>query len=234
MKILTLLMTLLLPLGLLADNCNMDCDPDSLICFESCEKLWTLTVRWAYYQPVSRAPTKYYSKAWLDYQVEASKRVHDYLEIWGGMCWMNKHGRIRPGCYNDGYDYSFKSSTKLSVLPFSLGIKFVYPLFSCLDFYVGLGACYSFLAINTHCKDDYSYYGYHRSPFKHSIHKCNLGGVVKAGFRYDLCCTTFLDFFVDYYGQRFRFSDDRYTRAIFRRYLDCSGYKLGVGLGVYF
>jgi hypothetical protein len=247
MKIFTLLLTLLLPLGLIAD-CNEIYDPglDGSIpccppCFDTCYDCpWTLEVRLAYYQPIYRLTKKLYSHAWLDYQVEVSRRVQKYLEIWGGVYWATKHGNIRSSGYGhrvyDDYSDSFKNGTKIYVLPLCLGMKFVYPLRPCLDFYLGVGICYSFLEIRNHCKEHYSYWGYHYAPFRHVIHKNGLGATFKAGLRYDLCATTFLDFFVDYFAQRFKFShhDDESGRIPFNHYLDCSGFKYGAGIGVYF
>ena len=46
--------------------------------------------------------------------------------------------------------------------------------------------------------------------------------------------STFLDFFADYYAQRFHMSNKRDRRDIFHHAIDCSGFKFGLGFGVYF
>lgn len=222
MKNLTLFLTLLfLSIGLFATDCIPDCD---------CETDWTLEVRGAYYYFPNKSIKKIYADHWIDYQVETAKRVHNFVEVWGGISWASKHGYAHRM-----YDYyRFKDSTKMFVLPVSLGLKLIYPILPCVDVYTGFGVCYSFLKIKSFCKEDYSYYGFSRSPFRKCIYKNEFGGVFKIGFQYAMSESTFLDFFADYYTQRFHLSHRRDRRDIFNRVVDCSGFKFGVGLGVYF
>lgn len=224
MKNVIFLFTLfLLPLSLLATDCIPDCDT---------ETDWTLEVRGAYYYLPNKSIEKVYTSNWLDYQVEVAKRIHPFVEVWGGMCWANKHGHTRRK-YGP-YSYAFEDKTKMSVLPVSLGLKAVYPLFPYVDVYMGAGVSYSFLRIKNFCKEHYSDWGLSHSPFKKAIYKNQFGGVFKLGFQVAMSTTTFLDFFVDYYLQRFHLSHKVDSRDIFRRNVDCSGFKFGAGFGVYF
>lgn len=224
MKNFTLFFTLLfLPFGLFSTDCIPDCE---------CKTDWTLEVRGAYYQPDSKSFRKVYTNHLLDYQVEAAKRVYDFFEIWGGMSWASKHGHTRRAY---GYfDHRFKDSTKIFVLPVSLGLKFIYPILPFIDIYVGAGVCYSFLKIKNFCKEHYSDWGLSHSPFKKGIYKNDVGGLFKAGFQFAMSDSTFLDFFVDYYLQRFHLSHKHDRRDVFKHSIDCSGFKTGVGFGVYF
>lgn len=221
MKNFTLFFTLLfLPFGLFATDCIPDCEG---------ETDWTLEVRGAYYYLPNKSIRKVYTSHWLDYQVEAAKRVHDFIEVWGGVSWASKHGHTHK---TYAY-YDFKDSTKMFILPVNLGIKFIYPILPYVDVYVGAGVCYSFLKIKNFCKENYSYYGLSHSPFKKAIYKNDFGGIFKIGFQFAMSDSTFLDFFADYYVQRFRMSHkDR--RDIFNHSLDCNGFKFGLGFGVYF
>lgn len=226
MKHIMLFFTLIfLPLRLLATECIPDCQM---------ETDWTLEVRGAYYDLSSKAIEKIYTNSWLDYQVEGAKRVHRLWEVWGGICWASKHGHTRR-TYGS-CDYKFKDSTKMFILPVSLGLKFIYPILPFIDIYAGVGVCYSFLKIKNFCKEEYSYWGLHRSPFKKNIYKSRLGGVFKLGFQYALSDSTFFDVFADYYLQHFHFSHKKgkSNRNIFNHDLDCSGFKFGAGFGVYF
>jgi outer membrane protein len=219
------LVLLFMPFGLTATDCIPDCE---------CETDWTLEVRGAYYHPTSTPLRKVYTSHWLDYQVEAAKRVHPYCEIWGGVSWASKEGRTTRAC---GYDeFQFKDKTKIFVLPLSAGLKFIYPILPCIDVYVGGGICYSFLRIKNRCQEHYSYFEFCRSPFKKAIFKNEVGGVIKLGVQYAMSDSTFLDFFADYLIQRFHFSHHVHEsgRRIFKHHLDCSGFKFGIGLGVYF
>lgn len=214
------LMLLLLPFGLLATDCIPNCE---------CETDWTLEVRGAYYQPCSKSFAKVYTRHLLDYQVEAAKRIHPFCEIWGGISWASKHGHTRR--VYDSYSYEFKDKTQIFILPVSLGAKLIYPIMPYVDLYAGAGVCYSFLRIHNHCNDDYSYWGLSRSPFKKEIHRSRWGAIFKVGFQIAMSDSTFLDIFADYYSQHFHISSHR---SIFKHDLDCSGFKIGAGLGVYF
>ena len=101
-----------------------------------------------YYLPNKRVK-KIYTRDWLDYQVEAAKRVHDFVEVWGSFNWANKHGRSRRTYAH----HHFRNRTKISVLPLSLGLKLIYPILPCVDVYAGAGVCYTFLRIRNFCKN---------------------------------------------------------------------------------
>ena len=224
MKHLTLFFAFfLLPFTLFSTDCIPDCDT---------ETDWTLEVRGAYYYVPNKAVEKVYTSDWLDYQVEVAKRVHPFVEVWGGFNMASKHGHASR--VYGSYDYRFKDSTRVYVLPFSLGLKLIYPLFPFVDVYAGAGACYSFLKIKNFCKEHYSSMGISRSPFRKAIYKNDVGGVFKVGFQVALSETTFLDFFTDYYAQRFKLSEKSDPRYVFKRHIDCSGFKFGAGFGVYF
>lgn len=222
MKALTVLFTLLfLPLGICATNCIPDCETATD---------WTLEVRGAYYYVPNKSLKRVYTDNWIDYEVEAAKRIHPFIEIWGGVNWATKHGHTK----RDYYGITFKDSTRIFVLPVSLGLKVIYPLFPYVDVYAGAGVCYSFLKIKNFCKEHYSYLGFSDSPFKKAIYKNEFGGVFKVGFQVAMSDSTFLDFFVDYYAQRFHLSHKTDPRDVFKRHVDCSGFKFGAGFGVYF
>ena len=225
MKHLALFFVLIfLPFGLQSTDCIPYCE---------CDTDWTLEVRGAYYQPASKHLRQVYSQHLLDYQVTVAKRVHDFCEIWAEVDWAIKQG---SGHKHYDYDYyGFKDKTRLSLLPVSLGLKLIYPILPFVDVYVGGGLSYSFLRIKNHCKEDYSYWEFHHAPFKKVIYKNSLGGVLKIGFQVAMSDSTFLDFFADYYFQKFHFSHVNESRgSFFKHHLDCSGFKFGAGFGVYF
>lgn len=215
---------LISPFGLVATDCIPDCE---------CDTDWTLEVRGAYYYLPNKSLKRVYTSHWIDYEVEAAKRVHPFIEIWGGVSWASKqHGHTRR-TYGEYHDV-FRDRTKIFVLPVSLGLKFIYPIFPFVDVYIGGGACYSFLKIKNFCKEHYSYMGLSHSPFKKAIYKNEFGGIFKVGFQFAMSDSTFLDFFADYYAQRFHLSHRRDRRDVFNRNVDCSGFKFGAGFGVYF
>lgn len=231
LKAISFLLLLFLPFTVAARNMAFDCDER--------DTFWKLTVRGAYYHPSSRPIKKIFSSGWIDYQIESSFQVIDFVEVWGGVAWsLKQHGH-----FSSSYE-GFKIKTKMYVLPLSLGVKFIYPILPCVDFYLGAGGCYSFLKIHAHRpedpyseSDDYSGYSvhHHHHP-KRDIYKSGFGGVFKVGFQWDLGDNVFLDLFVDYFSQRFSFSRHDRLRGerVFKRHVDCSGFKYGAGVGVYF
>ncbi len=223
MRFLSFLLFFILPLWLPAAPC------DDL---EGCQTGWTLELRTAYYYPSAKKVRKIYSSGWLDYQIETSKRLWEHFDVWGGVSWANKRGHARS------YDREFKDDTRLSIVPLSVGVKGIYSLFGSIEFYVGAGICYSFLHVRNHCREDYSHEGLSRSPFKRDIHRNDVGAIVQTGFHYTLSETVFLDCFADYLSQQFRFPrrgrESHAHRYIFKEHLNCSGFKLGAGIGVYF
>lgn len=228
MKTLAFFLAIFFPCVIFSASCPDDCED---------ETDWTLEVRLAYYQPTYKQLTKVYSNQLIDYQVAVSKRVHNYFEIWGELDWTIKSSNVHR---DDNFEfYGFKNRSRLSILPLSLGVKFIYPLFRCVDVYLGAGGTYSILRVRNKIDIDSSFYerGYYASaPFKKEIYKYAFGGLFKAGIQIAMSSSTFLDIFADYISQRFSFSshDDESGRSLFKRHLDCSGFKFGVGLGVYF
>jgi outer membrane protein W len=221
MKFFILFLTLLLPLRLLAVCC---------VDYEE-EKDWALAVRGAYYKHTSKAIRRIYPTGWIDYQVEASKRVNDFVEFWTGVYWASKqHGRAHSASGR------FRDQTRMYILPLNVGFKLIYPVLPCIEAYIGAGVCYSFLTIRNRCKEQYSCWGLSRSPFRSRTQRSGVGAVFKLGFKYDLGGNVFLDIFADYFSQRFHISRHKksFSRNIFRHHVDCSGFKFGAGLGVYF
>lgn len=221
-----------------------------------CDKTWTLSVRLAHYSPTTQKAKKIYSDAWLDYEVEASKRFNRYMSGWVSVAWAGKrHGHHEP------LRRGFEDKTKMYVLPISLGASVMFPVLSCLDLYVGAGVSYSFLDIQNRLEEykysyesyypydyyygyyDYSYEYYRRERvyegtlYKQSIQKSAWGSLFKTGLHYKLGSYMFIDVFADYYYQYFKFKNHHHHskyEIFFKDYLNCSGYKIGAGLGVYF
>jgi Outer membrane protein beta-barrel domain len=212
----------LLPFHLFSTYCIPDCDIPTD---------YTLQVRFGSYDVCSRNLRKIYSNGWFDYQVEAGKRVLPNWEMWANVSWACKHGHVYSSY--GSVDYDFRNNTRMYVLPVALGVKYVYSLLPFVDVYAGAGVCYSFLKIKNFCKQKYSYWDLSESPFKKSLRTSDWGGVIKVGAQYALSTYTFIDIYVDYYMQRFTLSHND-PRNVLGSDIDVSGFKYGVGIGVYF
>jgi hypothetical protein len=218
MKLMTYLLLLLLPLGVFAREIEWT-DPD-----------WTLEVSGAYYLPSSTKIRHLYSGGWVDYQVLTSKRMYDFVDVWGSVNWMGKQRTFRDEDYND-----VKNRTKIYVLPLAVGCSWIYPILPCTEVYFGVGGCFSFLNINNHCTN-YKRHGLSRSPFKHHIQRTDFGALIKCGVQYALSNDLFVDLFANYLSQRFHFGDHRKVtgKYRFKHHLNLSGFKFGLAIGVYF
>ena len=188
-----------------------------------CEANWTLQINGAYYQPLAKSFTKVYSRHLLDYQVEASKRIRPYCELWTGVQWASKRGHGHRTFHDVSYTLEHRS--QVFITPLYLGAKWVYPILPIIDLYAGASACYSFLRIKNVSEQHDSYASFYHKPLKKSTRKEGWGALFILGLRVSTSASTFLNFFIEYYAQRFELS---------HHHLDCSGLKGGLGLGVYF
>lgn len=201
-------MVLFVPMQLLAFD--WDC------CWNSwAPKDASLEVRAAYFRPTSKKVRDIYSDGWATYEARGSVDFCNNLQVWLGLDWSHKEGR----------SLGLRDKTKLHLIPVTLGVKYVFDIAPCTQFYVGGGACYSFLKIHDH------------SPYVHQhISKRTWGGIAEAGATYYFGCNFFADIFVDYIYQKFNFSNSGsgYSSYVERHDVDLSGFKVGGGLGVTF
>lgn len=208
----------------------------------------TIETRVAYYRPYSSADysaskrlKRIYGDGWPEYQVEISKGFKNFgylfnmYECESGesdlecRIWLGASGFSRKG-----HSIGFYDETKLQLIPVSLGLKFLYPIFNEVKFFVGGAVCYSFLKIHDHSQYVHEY------TFRQKF-----GGLLQSGITYNFCGYGVFTIFADYFFQRFHFSNTYYqsyygiryyydSRYIERFTLDLSGFKFGLGLGLTF
>lgn len=125
----------------------------------------------------------------------------------------------------DGHSVGLENPTKISLLPISVGLKYLMP--TCwpgTDFYVGLG----FEPIRVHIRND--------SPFVIQRQtKWVLGGIAKMGAYIDLSCNFVLDLFIDYsFAHVSSHNTNAPTGPIVPLKSSISGVIIGAGLGYWF
>jgi len=221
MKKLFLLLLLILPFAptFAQEECD-DCD-EPLLAKEWAN--WTMDLRIAYFHPSSKEVSKIFSHGWIDYEVEAARRIHEKIEFWAGVDWTHKKGHLHKK------PYGYHNSALISIVPLSLGFKIVLPVTCNLEAYLGAGASYSFIKIRNH--SDFYALELGSRPYKKFAYKETFGGIGKLGLIYTYGKCTYFDFFADYYSvPAVKFSERQFQK----RKLDLSGYKLGFGLGVFF
>lgn len=203
------------------NDCD-DCDGDLPLIARKCSN-WTLAVRVAYFHPFSKGLTQVYSRGWIDYEVEATRRLGNNFQAWIGTDWTHKRGELgkKPAGYHN--------PSRIAISPVHVGLKGVFPLRGNLDFYAGLGLCISFIKIQSHS----DFYRAHLGPptCKRFVHKNTVGAIVKTGVRYAYGKYTYFDFFADYYySPEIKLSEKEFSH----RKISTSGLKLGAGIGIFF
>lgn len=193
----------------------------------------TVEPRVAYFHPSSKRVKRIYGNGWADYQLEFSKSFKNF--DCGYRCLENIEWRIWTGISGfskEGKSIGFHDTTRLHLIPISLGLKMFYPILCNTKVFIGGAACYSLLRIHDHS----------RFVNKH-IHKESWGGLFQSGITYDFCNCVFASVFFDYYFQHFhKFakrsgssgSNSSSSGFVERFDLNMNGYKLGVGLGILF
>lgn len=174
---------------------------------------FSVNTRVAYYHPTSKRVREIYKDGWADYQVEISSQWKENWQLWTGVSGFSEKGR------STGFD----DSTKLTLIPLSLGVKYIFDEICSTKFYVGAGACYSWLTIHDHS----------RYVHEHTRKKA-FGGIFQFGAYYNVTESIFANAFVDYLYQRFHFPSESYSPYVKRNDLNMSGFKIGVGLGMSF
>jgi hypothetical protein len=162
----------------------------------------TLEFRTGAFFPARKDFRKIYGNAGADYQIQASMGFCSCIDLWAQVDFYPKRGRIK-GC----------GSSKIDIVNFSLGPRYVFPLSNCINAYAGAGlvAGYSRIRNRIFCSRNKESTG-------------SVGGVVKSGINIYLNCHIFLDLFVDY----------SYVRAYFHRRVNVGGLTTGAGIGYRF
>ncbi len=139
----------------------------------------TFQVRVDAFFPASDRFRHIYGTVAPSYEVEASRKLNSFIDIWANFDWFFKHGEA--GCH---------TSTEITVANGSFGIKFPFKISKHVKVYVGLGPTFAgvWLENKTHC------------DHKH-ISKFSFGGIAKSGFIFSLNKHVFFDLFADYFYQ---------------------------------
>lgn len=193
---------------------------ESPFCFYNLTQDWSAEFRVAYFSPESKRVRKIYSSNLIDYQVEISKNLCPNWSIWLDVDYLSKNGRSEP----------LHDSTRIWLIPIALGVNYQFWCRNGWNAYVGAGGNYTCLRMHDHSE-----------YVKEHISKWNFGGTFKLGIKKVFCNGITLNFFCDYFLQKFHFSDksrssdSHYSSCyIERNSLNVSGLKVGMGIGYYF
>ena len=168
----------------------------------------------SYFRPSSHILREIYGKGWVDYKVELNGPVSschwfwEKISVFGDVSYLHKTGHSLGGHYK----------TEITIVPISLGLKWVQPIGCATRFYLGAAPRYFFLRIHDHL-----------SVVKEKINKNGLGGMAITGFNFDLWKGLYLDLFVSYSFKNF--SKPSTPHGVRGHSLQVGGLDVGGGLG---
>ena len=154
---------------------------------------------------------KVYNSGGIDVQLSGSFTVWEWLQIYGSVEYLEKHGSSLNG----------HQKIRIWEVPLSLGFKPVFKVSSKIDYYFAIGPRYFFVRQHNHSKFVSSH-----------ISNSGLGGFVNTGFNFFPCEHLAIDVFGEYSYKRMSFNSS--TRYSYGRTTQIGGFTFGVGLGYAF
>lgn len=170
---------------------------------------YTLEGKAGVFIPSSNKMRKIFGSTLPFIELEGSYQLSSDWKVWAGVGYIFEKGKS-IGC---------GSSTKIQVIPFTLGIKRFFPLTPQIDGFLGLGGLWTL----------YRNHDYSQSVHNH-ISANEFGAIVTGGFQYDLNDRFVVSFFGEYMYQRFSFNRVYSEHFTYRHDVDMSGTKIGFGL----
>ncbi len=168
----------------------------------------------SYFRPASSVLREVYGSVWIDYKVEMDQPLSysnwfwERLSIFADASYLSKNGRTEGGHYR----------TRIQIIPISLGLKWVQPIYDSVNFYLGAAPRYFFLKIHDHL-----------NVVQEKTHKNGLGGMAITGFIFDLWKGLYLDLFASYSFKHF--DKPSIPRGVEGHSLEVGGLDAGGGIG---
>jgi hypothetical protein len=169
---------------------------------------YSLEARIGAFYPFSKRLRQNYADLFLSVDVEFATRLCDRWQVWTGVGYIAGNGRTN----NLSGD-----RRRIYIVPISLGIKYLYPIWDCLDAYLGAAGTYNILSARD------------RSANPQTHRKNAFGATAKTGLTYQLGDSAYLDFFLDYLWAEFKFRNNSDQENV-----HLNGFRFGVGAGIEF
>ncbi len=174
-----------------------------------CAQPWTLEGKAGAFIPTSSKMRHIFSTALPFLELEGGYQFSSNWSAWAGVGYI----------WGEGKSLGCDSKTTIDVVPFSLGIKWFFPLASRINGFLGVGGLWTL---------------YRNHDYSQSVHQhisANAGGVIAtSGLQYRLVGTWFLNFFAEYMYQHFAFSKVYSEHFTYRHDVNMSGTKIGLGI----
>jgi len=154
---------------------------------------------------------KVYDEGGLDVQISGSYPIWRWLQIYGSVEYLTRHGRSLGG----------HQKARIWEVPLSLGLKPVITISPKVQYYLTLGPRYFFI------------HAHHNSPYvDREINPHGLGGFVNTGFNFFPFHHLFVDIFGEYSYKRVHFHPSKHH--VHGRGIQVGGFAFGAGLGYAF
>lgn len=186
----------------LADDCTSD---------EECCNRLDLEVKAGYFFFSDSKMRKIYDKGGFDVQLSGSYPLWRCLQLYGSVEYLQCHGR----------SLADHQKTRIREVPFSLGLRALFPLGCNFSYYLTAGP--RFFCVHSH--NDSSY-------VDRTISKSGLGLFVNTGFTYSLSQCFFVDLFGEYSYGRLNYTS--YKTNTYGEKTQVGGFTFGAGLGYSF
>jgi hypothetical protein len=98
-----------------------------------CGNQWDCEIRGGYFLPAEKIMREIYDTGGMEIEFEADRRFCNGFAVWGNVNYFTK----------TGHSIGLNSRTQVNIAPFSLGLKYILPLFGTLELYLGGGGTYS-------------------------------------------------------------------------------------------
>ncbi|MFI5334241.1 MAG: hypothetical protein ACHQT8_03635 [Chlamydiales bacterium] len=154
---------------------------------------------------------KIYDRGGLDVQLSGSFPLRKWLQIYGSVEYLERHGRSLAG----------EEKTRIWEVPLSLGLRPVIKISEKASYYFTLGPRYFFVR------------AHNNSPYvDRKIDQNGLGGFVNTGFYFFPMRHFFIDVFGEYSFKQMHFHSSKTN--VYARKIEIGGFCFGLGLGYAF
>jgi outer membrane protein W len=181
-------------------------------CEQKCSNSVILEARVSYFRPFSKTLRKMFHNGGVDYALEVSAPVWKGLNIWGAVDYFSRHGKM----------IHFDASTRITIVPLTLGLKYIYSVNQYFGLYGGAGFKYFFVkAINR------------STVLNRTIHRNGLGGVLELGTLFCITHHLILDVFGSASFKNFH-GPKHHSTNVRPENLQVGGWNVGAGIGYKF
>jgi hypothetical protein len=185
------------------------CDIDFCSLFDST----VVEARVSYFGFFSRKLRQMFDNGGANYTINVAIPVYCGWNIWGAVDYFTKHGNI----------IHLDASTRITIVPLTLGLKYFYSFSPCIDVYGGLGMRYFFVQTKNSAS---------ASPLSRRVNRSGLGGVLEVGALYHLTDCFVIDVFAN--ASTKRLNGPRTSGDVESNSVQVGGWSIGAGLGYKF